>query len=209
MDKTAGVLTAPGISLLPLIPVNCIRRESRQAHGNIPGSIGAGRTVLYPFSSLYDNCLPGMNIHFRISGTNMQNPVKHHRVLRELWSLSRFLPPGWTDHSGNAYCGGIAVHPSYVLLDQLGRCPGGIDHRWFFYENWHVSPSLQVSSLFGAVKNHFLIMKFIFLGVPLEDPETGGFSLAGNTLRQSVKSAGDTFFYQASGFFVKILFHFF
>jgi hypothetical protein len=94
--------------------VNRVRRERRQAHGDVFGASGKWRGIAYPFSAMRDDGLARRNIHLAMLMLDAQRSAQHHGVFIKIGSLPRFLPAFGAAHVSHTEAAGVRVDATHI-----------------------------------------------------------------------------------------------
>ena len=107
--------------------MNGVRRERRQADRDILRAAGQGRGIANPFSAVRDDGLARLHIEVPMLMVDAEGAVQDQRVLIEVRSLSRFLPPLGTAHVSYTDARRLRVHAPDIFIDEFGSGSSGLD----------------------------------------------------------------------------------
>ena len=102
-----------------VIPMHGLRRECRQADGDVFCAVGIWRAVLHPFADASDDSLPGFHVEHTSLVRHAERAFEHNAEFIELRRLTRFDPAARTAHVRDAESRFTGDHPSDEFLDDL------------------------------------------------------------------------------------------
>jgi len=126
------------------ISMSSVHRKSGQAHGDVFGSLGFGRTVLHPFAGMRDDSLTRRNIENAISVCDSEDSFQYKRVLLEIRRLPRLDPASRTLQISYADLTVAGTNLTDVLVNQDRLVCHRFNAGWRGDQCWHKAPSDEV-----------------------------------------------------------------
>jgi hypothetical protein len=105
-----------------------VRRECRQADGNVFGAALFGTAVLNPLAGVRNDCLTAANVYRAGFRRHAERPMQNHCVFVELRSLAGLDPSGGAPHSSDAGLFRLRIHTSDILFNNFRFVAGGLDN---------------------------------------------------------------------------------
>lgn len=104
-----------------------VRREGREANGDVLSAILTRGAVSDPLSGFGEDGLAGRNHHLAAFVLHLQGSPQHDGVFVEFRPLARLHPSARRAHMGDGKAGGTCIDPADVFINQLGFVTGGGD----------------------------------------------------------------------------------